>query len=56
MFLNCKTRVGLQKGMTENKQDIAKSMIKKAIAKKLVIECTGITEKEYLRLYKEVNK
>lgn len=47
---------GINQGVYENKQDIAKSMIKKEIAKKLVIECTGITEKEYLKLYEEVNK
>ena len=47
---------GISQGVYESKQDIAKSMIKKEIAKKLVIECTGITEDEYLSLYKEVNK
>ena len=48
--------MGLQKGMTENKQDIAKSMIKDKLDKKLVIKYTGITEDEYLSLYEEVNK
>lgn len=48
--------IGPQKGMTENKQDITKELIKNGVSKKIIIKSTGITEDEYLSLYNEVNK
>ena len=47
---------GINQGVYENKQDIAKKLIKNGVSKDIIIKSTSITEGEYLSLYNEVNK